>query len=149
MRTAVLFTLAFLLLPVAAPAETPESQVRAVITAFQDALADRNITHLQKTVGNDVVSFENGSRREGWEQYRDHRLIPRFARPAPATHWQVVKISASADISWAYTKTVVSSPHKGDTVVWTVFVLERRGKEWKIVLVDSSSTRFLASPKRH
>ncbi len=149
MRTALLCCLLFLLLPWPASAETPESEVRAVITAYHDALADRNIAHLQKTVGSDVVSFENGSRREGWEQFRDRRLLPQFSHPAPATHWEIVKLSASADIAWAYTKSLVASPHKGDAVVWTVFVLERRGKEWKIVLVDrTSSPAVSAAPKR-
>ncbi len=149
MRTAVLSCLLFLLIPLPASAETPESAVRAVITAYHDALADRNIAHVQKTVGNDVVSFENGSRREGWEQFRDRRLLPQFAHPAPATHWEIVKLNASADIAWAYTKSLVASPGKGDAVVWTVFVLERRGKEWKIVLVDRTSSRAVsAAPKR-
>ncbi len=149
MRTALLFCLLLLLLTWPASAETPESEVRAIITAYHDALADRNIAHVQKTVGNDVVSFDNGSRREGWEQFRDRRLIPQFAHPAPASHWEIVKLSASADIAWAYTKSLVVLPHKGDAVVWTVFVLERRGKEWKIVLVDrTSSTAVSPAPKR-
>ena len=148
MRTAVLSCVLFLLLPFPASAETPETEVRAVITAYQDALADRNIAHVQKAVGNDVVSIENGSRREGWEQFRDRRLIPEFAHPAPAQHWEIVKLNASADIAWAYTKSLLASPHKGDAVVWTVFVLERRGKEWKIVLVDRTSSHAVTpAPK--
>jgi len=148
MRTGLLCCLLFLLLPLPASAATPETEVRAVITAYQDALADRNIAHLQKTVGSDLISIENGSRREGWGQVRDRRLIPQFARPAPAARWQIVKLSASADMAWAYTKSLLASPHKGDAVVWTVFVLERRGKEWKIVLVDQSSSHApTATPK--
>ena len=148
MRPAALACVLFLLLPLPAPAATPEVEVRAVLTAFQDALADRNISHVQKTVGQDVVSIENGSRRDGWEQYRDRRLLPEFAHPAPAGRWEIVKISASADIAWAYTKSLLSTPGKGDAILWTVFVLERRGKEWKIVLVDRCSSRSLSAPAR-
>lgn len=139
MRIAALLTILALLCSLPAWAETPENEVRAVITAFQDALRDRNVAHVQKAVGNDVVSIQQGSRRDGWEEYRDHRLVPEFAHPAPASRWEIVKLSASADIAWAYTKTTISSPARGDVVMWTVFVLERRSKEWKIVMVDQTS----------
>lgn len=145
MRAVALSCALILLLSLPASAATPETEVRAVITAYQDAIADRNIAHVQKAVGNDVVSIENGSRREGWEQFRDRRLMAEFAHPAPATRWEIVKLNASADIAWAYTKSVLGSARKGDAVVWTVFVLERRGKEWKIVLVDRSSSHGEAS----
>ena len=147
MRRLVLSCALLLLLPPSASAEGPAVEVRAVITADQEALADRNIAHIQKTVGNDVVSIENGSRREGWEEFRDRRLVPDFAHPAPAARWEIVKLNASADIAWAYTKSVVSIPHKGDSVLWTVFVLERRGKEWKIVMVDRTASRAISAPK--
>jgi ketosteroid isomerase-like protein len=152
MRAIVLF-LALSLLPVLpAWAETPEREVRAVITAYQDALADRNIAHIEKAVGHDVVSIENGSRRQGWEEFRDRRLMPEFAHPAPPTRWEIVKLSASGDMAWAYTKSLLASSHKGDAVVWTVFVLERHGKEWKIVLVDRTSSHSVTAaskPPRH
>lgn len=150
MRALSLLLVTLVLLPLPARADTPETAVRAVITAYQDALADRNIAHVQKTVGTDVVSIENGSRREGWEEVRDRRLVPAFAHPAPPSRWEIVRLNASADIAWAYTKTVLGSRNKGDAVVWTVFVLERRGKEWKIVLVDRSSAHAVpaSKPKR-
>lgn len=140
MRAVALCCALILFLSLSVSAATPETEVRAVITAYQDALADRNIAHVQKAVGNDVVSIENGSRREGWEEFRDRRLMTEFSRPAPATRWEIVKLNASADLAWAYTRSVLASPRKGDTVLWTVFVLERRGKEWKIVLVDRCSS---------
>ena len=150
MRAVALCPILLLLMSFSASAATPETEVRAVITAYQDALADRNIAHLQKTVGNDVVSIENGSRRDGWEEFRDRRLVAQFARPAPATRWEIVRLNASADIAWAYIKSVLGSARRGDAVVWTVFVLERRGKEWKIVLVDRSSSHAeaVAKPRR-
>lgn len=146
MRIAALLALLALLCSLPAWAETPDNEVRAVITGFQDALRDRNVAHVQKTVASDVVSLQEGSRRDGWEQYRDHRLVPEFAHPAPASTWQIVRLSSSADMAWAYTKTTLSSPATGDVVMWTVFVLERRGKEWKIVMVDQTAGRPL--PRR-
>jgi len=148
MRAAVLCCIGFLLLPLSVRGATPETEVRAVVTAYQDAIADRNIAHVQKAVGHDVVSILNGSRREGWDEFRDRRLRPQFARPVLPTKWEIVKLNAGADLAWAYTKSVISTPQKGDAVVWTVFVLERRGKDWKIVLVDSSSSRPLARRQR-
>ena len=139
MRLSALFIVLALLVSLPARADTPQNEVRAVITAFQDALRDRNIAHVQKTVGNDVVSIQEGSRRDGWEEYRDRRLVPEFAHAAPASRWELVRLNASADMAWAYTRTTISSPAKGDVVMWTVFVLERRGKEWKIVMVDQTS----------
>ncbi len=143
MRIAALLGVLATLCSLPAWAETPDNEVRAVITAFQDAVRDRNVAHVQKTVGSDVVSIQEGVRRDGWEQYRDRRLVPEFARPAPASAWEIVRLSASADMAWAYTKTTLSTPATGDVVMWTVFVLERRGKEWKIVMVDQSSGRPL------
>ena len=152
MRATVLFLLLSLFPVIPARAETPENEVRAVITAYQEALADRNIAHVQKVVGNDVVSLENGSRRQGWEQFRDHRLMSEFARPAPPSRWEIIKLSATGDMAWAYTKSLLASSRRGDAIVWTVFVLERRGKEWKIVLVDRSSSHSVTpapKPQRH
>lgn len=146
MRTAALLCILALLCSLPSWADTPENEVRAVITAFQDGMRDRNVAHVQKTVGNDIVSILEGSRRDGWEEFRDHRLVPEFAHPAAASRWEIVKLSASADIAWAYTKTTLSSTSKGDTVMWTVFVLERRGKEWKIVMVDQTSGRPHPAP---
>ena len=122
----------------AARADTSSNEVRAVITAYQDGMSDRNIAHVQKTVANEVVVIRDGTPSDGWEEYRDHRLIPAFAHAAPAAHWELVKLNASADIAWASMRTIVGAKGKGDTFVWTVFVLERRGKEWKIVLIDEN-----------
>jgi len=148
MRTAALLSILALLCSLPARADTPENEVRAVITAFQDGMRDRNVAHVQKTVGNDVVSIVEGSRRNGWEEFRDRRLVPDFAHPAPASMWEFVKVSGSADIAWAYTKTRLSTAAKGDVLMWTVFVLERRGKEWKIVMVDQTSGRPHPAPRK-
>ncbi len=144
MRTLVL-TLAVVLSPIAAAAETPENEVRAVITAFEDGMRDRNIAHVQKTVSSDIVVLQDGLRIDGWEEVRDHRLIPEFAHAPSPYKWAIVKINASADMGWAYAKNTVSLKSKRDFVSWTVFVLERRGKEWKIVLLDSTAPRAAAS----
>ncbi len=132
----------------AARADTPSNEVRAVLTAYQDGMADRNIAHVQKAVANEVIVIRDGAPSDGWEEYRDHRLIPQFAHTAPASHWEVVKLNASADIAWATVKTVVSAKGKGDSLVWTVFVLERRGRDWKIVLIDENPGKPKTASKR-
>lgn len=152
MRVSALLLVLSLFPALPARAETPEAEVRAAITAYQEALADRNIAHVQKVVGTDVVAIENGSRRQGWQEFRDRRLTPQFAHPAPPSRWEIVKLNATGDMAWAYTKTLLASSRKGDAVVWTVFVLERRGKEWKIVLLDQASSHSAAEtpkPRRH
>ncbi len=148
MRVTALFLTLPLLAALPARAETPETEVRAAITAYQEALADRNIAHVQKVVGTDIVSIESGSRRQGWEEFRDRRLLPQFAHPAPPSRWEIVKLNAGSDMAWAYTKTLLASSRKGDAILWTVFVLERRGKEWKIVLVDQSSSHAAGETSR-
>lgn len=138
MRRAV-FLLLLLTAAVPAAAATPEGAVRGVIQKFQDALQDRNVAHVERVVARDLVAFENGHRNDGWEDFRDNLLIPDFAHPLPAHKWELVRVSASADLAWAYTRTLFSYTRKGqriEGVLWTVFVLERRGPEWKIVLVD-------------
>ena len=132
----------------AARAESPGTEVRAVLTAHQDGMSDRNVAHVQKTVANDLVVIREGVRFDGWQQYRDRRLVREFTRPAPAARWEVVKLNASADIAWAYTKTLVARG-KEESTVWTAFVFERRGKEWKIVLIDESIGRSQLVPRRH
>lgn len=149
MRATALALILALFPALPAGAQTPETEVRAALTAYQEALADRNIAHVLKVVSSDVVSLENGSRRDGWEQFRDHRLMPEFAHPAPPSRWEIVRLSAAGDMAWAYTKTLLGNSRKGDAIVWTVFVLERRGKEWKIVLVDRSSSHPAATKPAH
>ncbi len=145
MRAALVLVLTVLVSCWPSAAETPESQVRAVITAFADGMRDRNVAHVQKTVASDVVAILEGVPSDGWEEFRDRRLIPDFAHPAPPSQWSIAKINASADMAWASLRTTISLRTKSE-VVWTVLVLERRGKDWKIVLVDRNPGRRPAAP---
>jgi ketosteroid isomerase-like protein len=147
MRTALVLSLVLLAVPWGR-AETPQNEARAVVTAFADGLRDRNIAHVQKAVGTDVVAILDGTRYDGWGALRDRGLIPEFAHPPAPGTWQIVNLSGTGDVAWAYTRTSLGSRNRGERTVWTVFVLERRGKEWKIVLVDRSAGRDATAAKK-
>ncbi len=128
-------------------AESPQDQVREILTAFSDGVRDRNIAHVQKTMGNDVVAILDGVRYDGWETLRDHALVREFSHPAAPATSQIVNVNATGDMAWAYTKTSLRVKDH-DVTVWNVLVLERRGKQWKIVLLDRSTGRVLPAGAR-
>lgn len=135
--------LLFLLLVTSVPvlAASPEAEVRAVIQSFQDALAERSVAKIEKLVAPELVALENGGRNDGWQYFRDHHLIPEFEHPMPPAKWEFIKVSAAPGMAWGYTRTVmkVGPPeNQRDILLWSVFVLERRQGEWKIVLLDWS-----------
>lgn len=123
-------------------AESAEAEVRKVIQQFQEGLAEHNLAKLEPLVASDMVAFENGSRNDGWEDLRDHHLAPEFQRPAPSMQWEFVKVVATPQMAWGYTKTDLTVTRKNgekiDLLLWSVYVLEKRSKDWKIVVLDWS-----------
>ena len=127
-------------------ADARETEIRTVIQKFQDAVAERNIARVERVVASNIVVLENGERNDGWEDFRDKHLVPEFAQPMPPSTWEFVRIVPGADVAWAYTKTSLSYTQKAkkmEAVLWSAFVLEKRGKDWKIALLDWS----LKAPK--
>ncbi|HEV2022574.1 MAG TPA: nuclear transport factor 2 family protein [Terriglobales bacterium] len=120
----------------------PEAEVRRVIEQFEQGLAERNVAQLEPLVASDLVVLENGGRNDGWVDFRDHHLIPEFQEPAPPSKAQVVKIVASPQMGWGYTRTDMTltrkSGQKVEAVLWSVYVVEKRAEGWKLVLLDWS-----------
>lgn len=109
---------------------------------FEKGLNDRDLKKIEAVVAEDLVAFENGHRNDGWAEFRDHHLVPEMKEPAPPSKSEFVKAKASDEIAWAYTKTDMKLTKKSgeqvDARLWSVYVLEKRKGEWKIVLLDWS-----------
>ncbi|HUQ49146.1 MAG TPA: nuclear transport factor 2 family protein [Terriglobales bacterium] len=123
-----------------------EVAVRRVIHQFEEGLSKRDLSKIEPLMAADLVALENGHRNDGWTDFRDHHLVPEMKEPAPESKTELVKIKVSKEIAWAYTKTDMQMAGKdGDKVnllLWSTYILEKRGKEWKIVLLDWSMRRL-------
>ena len=121
---------------------SPEDEVRNVIQRFEQGLAERNVAKLEPLVASDLVVLENGGRNDGWADFRDHHLIPEFQEPAPPSKTQVIKVTATPQMGWGYTRTDMTltrkSGQKVEAVLWSVYVVEKRAEGWKLALLDWS-----------
>ncbi len=121
---------------------SPEEEVRNVIQRFEQGLAERDVAKLEPLVAPDLVVLENGGRNDGWVDFRDHHLIPEFQEPAPPAKTAMVKIVATPQMGWGYTRTDMTltrkSGQKVEAVLWSVYVVEKRAEGWKLVLLDWS-----------
>jgi ketosteroid isomerase-like protein len=119
-----------------------ETAVRNVIQNFEDGLAKRDLKKIETAVADDLVVLENGHRNDGWQDFRDHHLIPEMKEPALPQTSEFIKANVTAQMAWGYTKTLTpitrKSGEKATVELWSVYVLERRESSWKIVLLDWS-----------
>lgn len=119
-----------------------ETQVRKIVQQFEEGLSRRDLTKIEPLMATDLVALENGHRNDGWADFRDNHLVPEMKEPMPASKTEVVKVTATKTMGWAYTKTEMQmstkSGEKRDVELWTVYILEKRGEDWKIVLLDWS-----------
>lgn len=119
-----------------------EAEIRSVVHHFQQALEQRDVSAIEKLVAKDLVVLENGHRNDGWLDFRDNHLIPEMKEPAPPSKTELIKVKATDTMGWAYTRTAMSltrkSGEKVDVELWSVYVVEKRGKEWMIALLDWS-----------
>lgn len=126
-----------------AQTDTPSVQVRGVIAAFEAALEAKDVTKIEKLVSPDIVVFENGYRNNGWQDFRDHHLIPEFKHSTGAYTSSIIKIDVSEDMAWGYSRMdradIRSSPENPD--VWTTYVLRRGSMGWTIVAMNWSVKR--------
>lgn len=123
-----------------------EARVKGVIQQFQEALERRDVVAIEALVSPDVVVLENGHRNQGWADFRDNHLIPEFKEPAAPSKWEFVKVVTSSEMAWGYTKqtsdvTAKDGKHAGYQV-WSVYVLQKLGPVWKVVLLGWSVTRL-------
>ena len=119
-----------------------EEQVRAVIQQFEQGLRDRDLAKIESVVADDMVALENGHRNDGWKDFRDNHLLPEMKEPAPPSRTEIIRIAATQDMGWGYTKTEMTltrrTGEKAEATLWSVYVLEKRSGSWKIVLLDWS-----------
>lgn len=137
------FAVGLLFLVASAQAQTTAPQeIRDIIQSFEQALKDRDPAKIESLVAEDLVVFENGHRNEGWADFRDNHLVPEMKEPAPPSKSEFVTIKTSDRLAWAYTKTDMKLTRKsGEQIearLWSVYVLEKRKQDWKIVLLDWS-----------
>jgi len=104
----------------------PEEEVRNVISRFEVALQKHDVQVIEELVSRDIVVFENGHRNDGWQDFRDHHLLPEFKASSTQYKTEVVRVVQKKD----------DSPD-----VWTIYVLRRNETSWKIIMLDWSVRR--------
>ena len=60
-----------------------ESAARRVVEQFEQGFFGRKLELIEAIVAPDLVVLENGSRNDGWADFRDHHLVSEMKRPAP------------------------------------------------------------------
>jgi ketosteroid isomerase-like protein len=153
-RNLALGVISFLVLAGFAAAQATnrgEADVRKVISQFESGVQARDLSKIEPLMADDLVALENGHRNDGWADFRDNHLVPEMKEPAPESKTELVKIKVSKEMAWAYTKTEMKvSPKTGDPInmqLWSTYILEKRGPEWKIVLLDWSLRRLRPAAK--
>lgn len=141
-RLVVVSFLLFSFALTAQPSASPEAAARAAVETFERGLAERKLALIEPVVADDLVALENGHRNDGWKDFRDNHLAPEMKEPAPAgMKTELIRIKASSDMAWAYSRTTFLSERRGqkrEVTLWSAYVLERRAEGWKIVLLDWS-----------
>lgn len=131
------------------PEEGPKAEVRAVIEQFERGLAERDLAKIEPLMAEDMVAFENGHRNDSWADFRDHHLVPEMKEPAPPMKGELVRLVATPQMGWGYTKTSMTltrkSGEKVEATLWSVYALERREGKWRIVMLDWS---FYVPPEK-
>ncbi len=126
-------------------ADDNEREARRIITEFQEGLAAHDVTKIEPLVAADMVAFENGHRNHSWQDFRDNHLLPEFKGPAPPMEWEFIKVVATQQMVWGYTLSTFSTTRRnGDKVdlqLWSIYVLEKRGGQWKVTVLDWSLGR--------
>jgi ketosteroid isomerase-like protein len=119
-----------------------EAAIRSVIAQFEEGLHARDLKRIEAVVADDLVVLENGHRNDGWQDFRDHHLIPEMKEPAHPQKNEIIKVRATPQMGWGYTKTLTSitrkSGEKATVELWSTYVIEKRGSDWKIVLLNWS-----------
>lgn len=119
-------------------------EARRVVEQFERGLQERKLELIEAVVAPDLVAFENGHRNDGWVDFRDRHLVPEMKEPSPPAQRELVRLKAGADMAWAYTRTTIQVKRAdgttADLLIWSIYILEKRAGEWKIVSLDWSIT---------
>ena len=120
----------------------PEASAKQAIVRFEDALQRRDLNAIDMLMARDLVAIENGHRNEGWQDFRDHHLVPEMKEPAPEIKSRIVRISAKDAMAWGYSEAELTirghAAKKTTALLYSIYILEKRDKTWKIVLLDWS-----------
>jgi ketosteroid isomerase-like protein len=120
-----------------------QAEIRSVINRFEEALRQHDIQTIETLVSLDIVVFENGHRNDGWQDFRDHHLLPQFKASSTRYETEIVKIEMAPSLAWAYSRMNRVYVRRKDNApdVWTIYVLRRDGSSWKIAMLDWSVRR--------
>ena len=148
MRTKAIGLVAILLIAVvpllAQSGREPETDVREVITQFEAALQKHDLQVIEALVSPDLVVFENGHRNDGWQDFREHHLLPEFKSSRTQYRTEVVRIEVTPSLAWGYSRMnrayVARKDDRPD--VWTIYVLRKSQGAWKIAVLDWSVRRI-------
>lgn len=148
MRTINALTLVLALLTasvtgIAQSGRDSEAEVRKIISRFETALQQHDVQGIEGLVAPDIVVFENGHRNDGWQDFRDHHLLPEFNASRTAYRTELVKVEATPNLAWAYSRMNRAYIPKKDDMpdVWTIYVLRRNETGWKVAMLDWSVRR--------
>lgn len=148
MRTTNALTLVLVLLTasvtgIAQSSRDSEVEVRNIITKFETALQQRDLPAIEELVAPDIVVFENGRRNDGWQDFRDHHLLPEFKRSGAPYKTEIVRVEATPNLAWGYSRmNRAYIPKKDQTPdVWTIYVLRKAEAGWKVTMLDWSVKR--------
>lgn len=146
MRTLTYLMVLLIAVSTALAADGAEGEVKGVIQRFHHALDRRDLQAIEGLVSPEIVVFENGHRNDGWVDFRDNHLTPEFKEPVEPSKWEFVKVVARAETAWGYTKQTIDSTGKDGKqsryLVWSSYVLEKAGSNWKVVLLNWSIRRI-------
>jgi ketosteroid isomerase-like protein len=123
---------------VAQTGRPPQAAATAVVTAFEAAVEKRDLEAIEAVVDPAIVVFENGHRNDGWVDFRDNHLKPELAEPAPPMQRELVKVSATEEMAWAYSRATFTSARGRSYELWSVYVVAKKNHAWKIVMLDWS-----------
>lgn len=126
-----------------AQVSSPEVEVRKAISSFEAALQQKDLKKIEPLVSSDIVVFENGYRNDGWQDFRDHHLIPEFKESSSQYSTTIRRVEASPSLAWGYSsmKRVVVQKKDAQPDVWTSYVLQKENGTWKIVMLSWSVRR--------
>lgn len=145
--TFALTTMTMIVFGVPASAQDSEAAVREVLMRSASAIEKGDMGALEKLWANDesVTVFESGHANYGWADYRDHHLGPEL-KEMKNTKYALshIKVKVSGNTAWAIFKYAISADigtrHVDGGGLGTA-VLEKRGRDWRIVHWHSSAPR--------
>ena len=136
----------------AATAANPNDPVAAVLMRNAQGFETADLAMLDTLWAHDdgVTVFESGYANYGWADYRDHHLKPEIDEMKNVKYTlSDIKTRVSGNTAWATFKYALSADLKErhvDANGLGTAVLEKRGKDWKIVHWHTSAPRRPAQP---